>query len=48
MAKDYSALNEHHREFIARQQDRSLQLAEKKRWKRIHVANRQRMRFRGR
>ena len=36
------------REFIARRQDRSLQLAEKKRWKRIQMLNRQRMRFRGR
>jgi ribosome biogenesis GTPase len=39
---------ERERDFMARRQDRSLQLAEKKRWKRIHVANRERMRFRGR
>jgi ribosome biogenesis GTPase / thiamine phosphate phosphatase len=39
---------EREREFTARRQDKALELAEKKRWKRIHVANRQRMRFRGR
>jgi ribosome biogenesis GTPase / thiamine phosphate phosphatase len=39
---------EREREFMARRQDKALDIAEKKRWKRIHVANRQRMRFRGR
>ena len=39
---------EREREFTARRQDKALELAEKKRWKRIHTDNRQRMRFRGR
>lgn len=39
---------EREREFMARRQDKALELAEKKRWKRIHMDNRQRMRFRGR
>ena len=39
---------EREREFTARRQDKALELAEKKRWKRIHLDNRQRMRFRGR
>jgi len=39
---------EREREFLARRQDKSLELVEKKRWKRIHLDNRQRMRFRGR
>jgi len=34
--------------YVARKQDKSLEIAEKKRWKRIHVANRQRMKLRGR
>jgi ribosome biogenesis GTPase len=39
---------EREREFMARRQDKALEVAEKKRWKRIHTDNRQRMRFRGR
>jgi ribosome biogenesis GTPase / thiamine phosphate phosphatase len=39
---------EREREFMARRQDKALEIAEKKRWKRIHMDNRQRMRFRGR
>ena len=38
---------EREREFTARRQDKALEIAEKKRWKRIHMDNRQRMRFRG-
>jgi ribosome biogenesis GTPase / thiamine phosphate phosphatase len=39
---------EREREFTARRQDKALEIAEKKRWKRIQMDNRQRMRFRGR
>jgi ribosome biogenesis GTPase / thiamine phosphate phosphatase len=39
---------EREREFTARRQDKALEIAEKKRWKRIQLDNRQRMRFRGR
>jgi len=39
---------ERERGFMARRQDKALEIAEKKRWKRIHLDNRQRMRFRGR
>lgn len=39
---------ERERGFIARRQDKALELAERKRWKQIHKQNRERMRFRGR
>lgn len=39
---------EREREFLARRQDKALEVAEKKRWKRIHLDNRQQMRLRGR
>ena len=34
--------------FMARRQDKALEIAERKRWKQIHKQNRERMRFRGR
>jgi ribosome biogenesis GTPase len=39
---------ERERDFLARRQDKSLELAEQKRWKQIHKQNRERMKFRGR
>ena len=39
---------EREREFTARRQDKALEIAEKKKWRRIQMSNRQRMRFRGR
>ncbi len=35
-------------DFLARRQDKALELAERKRWKQIHKQNRERMRLRGR
>ena len=39
---------EREQDYIARKQDKSLEIAEKKRWKRIHMQNRERMKLRGR
>ena len=39
---------EREREFLARRQDKALEIAERKRWKQIHKQNRERMRLRGR
>jgi ribosome biogenesis GTPase len=35
-------------QFMARRQDKALEIAERKRWKQIHKQNRERMKFRGR